>query len=317
MGLESEVRSNMETLAWVEEATEEQIDEMIRGRKMKVLITGADGMLGNEILKAFEDWDIVTTDKEELDVRFWSDIQENLQLYDLIIHLAAETDLEICEKMPEHAYFTNTTGTQNMVELAKICDCPIVYISTAGIFDGKKEIYEDDDKPNPRNHYGRSKYYGELIVRAYPKHYVFRAGWMIGGGQHLDKKFINKIYKQIKSGTREIFALEDVYGSPTYTKDLARTIKYALDNDLVYGAYNCSGKGRCSRYEVAQVVLDTLNLVNFIKLTPVTMGFFKEKFFCPRVKNEALANTKLEMMGLSKMRHWEDTVREYIYEHYH
>ena len=109
-----------------------------------------------------------------------------------------------------------------------------VYISTAGIFDGKKEFYNDFDKPNPINIYGKSKYNGELYVQKHvSKHYIFRAGWMMGAGPNKDKKFINKIYKQIKKGQKEIFIVDDKIGSPTYTVDFSKSMLNVIKSGLL------------------------------------------------------------------------------------
>jgi len=113
---------------------------------MKILVTGASGMLGSSVKKVFQDHDLILTDSFELDVR---NIKQ-VMLYagkepEIILHLAAETDLLKAEFNPVDAYLTNHTGTQNMVELAKILDVPIVYIGMAGIFDGSKKYYVEDD----------------------------------------------------------------------------------------------------------------------------------------------------------------------------
>ncbi|MFH1317779.1 MAG: sugar nucleotide-binding protein, partial [Candidatus Omnitrophota bacterium] len=199
---------------------------------MKILVTGGKGMLGNAIKDAFIAHELILTGSIELDVRNIKQVMAYANKKpDLIIHAAAETDHVAAEFDPVACYMSNFTGTQNMVELAKWLSIPIVYISTCGIFDGTKEFYTENDVPTPLNHYGRSKYYGELAVRAYHKHYIFRCGWGMGGGPGIDKKFINKIFQLIKSGQKEIFGICDVYGSPTYHPDLARTIREIITWD--------------------------------------------------------------------------------------
>ena len=151
------------------------------------------------------DIDVSTNWLEKLDVRDTTQCQKIISSFspDIVFHLAALTDLESCEKKPQEAYNTNTTGTKNMATFTEESKSTFIYISTAGIFGGQKEFYNDFDKPNPINIYGKSKYNGELFVQKnVSKHYIFCAGWMMGGGPHKDKKFINKIYKQIKSGIR-------------------------------------------------------------------------------------------------------------------
>lgn len=100
-----------------------------------------------------------------------------------------------------------------------------MYIGTAGIFDGAKEVYNDFDQPNPLSYYAKAKYHGEIFIQQYlSKYYIFRAGWMMGGGISKDKKFINKIYKKIKKGFTELYVVDDKLGNPTYTVNFADSI---------------------------------------------------------------------------------------------
>lgn len=275
-------------------------------------------MVGQAVQEVFKEHDLTCTDIEDTDVRFWSDVAKHnhKQKWDLIIHLAAETDLEICEKDPFLAHMANLTGTANIVRLARMSNAELVYISTAGVFDGKKEYYGDDDPAKPPNHYGLSKYYGEIMARAYEKTWVFRAGWMMGGGMNLDHKFVNKIIKQIQAGKTEIPALEDVYGTPTYTWDLAETIKWAWEEGIKYDVYNCTCNGKTTRFGVAQHVVLYLGLEDKVNIIPVKTGYFKEQFPCPRSKCEALKNYKLEVLESPYQRVWNDALREYIVKEY-
>jgi dTDP-4-dehydrorhamnose reductase len=230
--------------------------------------------------------------------------------------LAAETDLSKAETNPADTYLTNHTGTQNMVELARMLDVPIIYVSTAMIFDGKKKSYNEKDRPNPTNHYGRSKYYGELAVRSYKKHYIVRSGWAFGGGPKLDRKFVNKIWKQIDMGAKKLYGIEDVYGNPTYTLDFAKTLKNFVYKTPTYGTYNAPGKGLASRYEVLKEFVSFLGLSNKLEVIPVTLNeylaLFPVRF--PTIKHEVLNPRKLERLGLSAMRDWRVALREYAKE---
>lgn len=283
---------------------------------MKILVTGASGMVGTAIKKQLSDFKLILTDKRELDVTDYSRIVlYGLAEIDLIIHLAAETDLETCERNPQQAYFTNTIGCANISDLAKnssVFGTPIFYISTAGIFDGTKEsAYTIHDIPNPINHYGRSKWLGEIFIKRHPEHYILRASWMMGGGPAIDKKFINKIYQKILNGETEIMVYDDVFGSPTYTKDLANSIKYMIINKYPYGVYNCAGEGRASRYEVAKEMIKLLGLQKKIKIIPIKSEKALKGFYCPRSKNEALENYCMPMM-----RPWKVTLKEYINDYF-
>lgn len=115
------------------------------------------------------------------------------------MHLAAFTDLEYCEKNVDETYRTNSLAVENAVGVAKITGATLLYISTAGIFDGEKEVYDDYDMPNPLSVYGKAKYMGErFVIENMDKYFVCRAGWMMGGGPKKDKKFINELFKQIQ-----------------------------------------------------------------------------------------------------------------------
>ena len=274
---------------------------------MKILVTGSNGMVGHAIKEVFKEHQLILTDIAELDVRDYNKVMDSSYCPDLIIHLAAETNLERCEANPSSAYMTNHTGTMNITLLAKALNIPIVYISTAGIFDGKKEAYTEIDNPNPINHYGRSKWYGELAVLNHRKHWICRAGWMMGGGPEIDKKFVNLVFKQIKSGVEVIYAIDNVYGSPTYTYDLANTIKSMIEN-TPYGIYNTAGHGIASRYDVAVEIVKCLNAD--VRVIPVKDGYFKD-FTCIRSASEVLDTIKLPN-SVSKMRDWHISLKEYM-----
>jgi dTDP-4-dehydrorhamnose reductase len=281
---------------------------------MKILVTGSKGMLGTAIKEIFANHNLILTDSIELDVRNIKQVLSYASLKpELILHLAAITDHFAAEFNPTDAYFTNYTGTQNMIELARLLDIPIVYISTGGIFDGKKEIYTEDDIPNPINHYSRSKYYGECAIKSYDKYYIIRAGWMMGGGPTIDKKFINKIFTQIKAGKKELYALTNAYGSPTYTYDLAKTIKNLIEKKVPYGIYHSAGSGMASRYDIACAFVHFLGLAEEIKINPMTFDEFHTLFplQCAYTKNEVLSIEKIRQLGLSAMRDWREALKEY------
>ncbi len=219
--------------------------------------------------------------------------------FDAVVHLAAETDHLYAERHPELAYFVNQTGTQNMVEYARKINVPFVYIGTCGIFDGTKDSYIEDDIPCPLNHYGRSKYYGEICARSYDKHYILRSGWGIGGGPVVDHKFIGLIWGQ--RFNKRIFAINDVFGSPSYFVDFSKTLISFLENKPPFGTYNVAGTGGLSRYEVAKTFLDTIGWNG--ELVPVSYEEYHKmnELKVPYTKCEVLNTKKLISTGLSKM----------------
>lgn len=293
----------------------------------RVLITGCGGMLGKAFYKqAVEKYGkdaVHATDidlNEEwltrLDVREIKECEAVFETWKptIVFHLAALTDLEYCEQNISDAWATNALGTENIAILARKYDTLMIYISTAGIFDGKKDEYADFDAPNPICYYAKSKYHGEQFVeRHLPKYYIFRAGWMMGGGVEKDKKFIGKIFKQIKGGAKELFVVTDKLGTPTYTKDFASSILKVIDSGY-YGVYNQVCEGSCSRYDVALEFVKLLGLESVVKVTQVSSDYFKQEYFAPRPASEKLINVKLTMRGINYMRNWRVCLSEYAEE---
>lgn len=288
--------------------------------KETILITGCGGMLGKaayDILS--KKYDVIATDidiNEEwisyLDVRKLEWFEKYFQKYNFskIFHLAALTDLEYCEENPNNSWLTNSLGPENAAFMAKTYNIEIIYISTAGIFDTEnQEIFNDYDTPTPKSIYGKSKYQGERLVQLIsPKHYIFRAGWMMGSGSK-DKKFVQKILKQIKSGAKELNVVDDKLGTPTYTYDFINNMIPIIDNKE-YGLYNQVCKGDCSRYDVALKMVQLLGLN--IKVNKVNSDFFADEYYAPRPYSEKLINLKLEARGRNNMRSWEECLKEYM-----
>jgi dTDP-4-dehydrorhamnose reductase len=293
---------------------------------MRVLITGAAGMLGSAVCQAFvaAGHEVVATDLEpreidglqmsRLDVRVHSEMIDGIQRSrpDMVLHLAAETDLEACEADPDHAYRTNTLGTQNAAIACQAGDLPLVYISTAGVFDGEKEDgpYDEFDPAHPINVYGKSKYEGELLVlRLVRRHFVIRAGWMVGGVER-DHKFVAKIIDQLRAGATTIRAVTDKLGTPTYTQDFAKNMLELIATPY-YGRYHMACLGEGSRYDVA------LEIVAFygrdeVRVVPVTSEAFAEEYPAPRPRSEMMRNYMLELRGMNRMRPWREALREYL-----
>jgi dTDP-4-dehydrorhamnose reductase len=294
--------------------------------KKKIYIAGCGGMLGEAFYKVFsEHYDLKCTDIDvneiwlsSLDFRDYDEYKKDVQAFqpDYLFHLGAFTDLEYCERHPDDTYATNTIAVENAVHISNELNIPILYISTAGIFDGKKDVYDDWDQPNPMGHYARSKYAGEVFVeKNSPRHLICRAGWMMGGGPKKDKKFIQKIMLQLKSGQKELFIVNDKLGTPTYTHDFASNVKILLESEL-WGLYNMVCAGVTGRYEVAQELVKVLNISDKIKITPVQSDYWKEEYFADRPPSERLINKKLELRRSSVMRDWRICLKEYVENYY-
>lgn len=296
----------------------------MNSRFNKVYIAGCGGMLGKAVHKLFSsisdvlasDIDVNESWLSYADVRNYSEISKSIIDFapDAIINLAAMTDMEECEREYENAWLTNALGAENIALVAAQLDVPLVYISTAGIFGGEKEFFNDFDTPNPLSIYAKSKYAGEVFIKQHNrKHYVVRAGWMMGGGPVKDKKFINKIYKQIIAGRKELSVVDDKLGTPTYTVDFAKGLLVLLNSDL-YGTYNQVCPGSCSRYDVAKRFVQLMGLEESILINKVSSDYFAQEYFAPRPASEKLINMKLNARGLMVMRDWEICLAEYVPE---
>jgi dTDP-4-dehydrorhamnose reductase len=291
------------------------------GKKYKkIFISGANGMLGTTLQTIINTEDFLLTDKEIssnikfCDIRDLKSTTEIINEYnpDIILNFAALVDLEYCEQEKDDCYLTNTIAAVHLFNLAKDRNVPYVFISTAGIFGSDKEFYTEDDQPSPLSTYGKSKYYVEelLLNQDYSKYWIFRAGWMMGGGPNKDKKFVNKIMNQINSGTEELFVVDDKLGVPTYTKDFADSILRHIEEELPYGLYNMVSQGEASRYETTVAINEHLNLG--LSIHKVDSNYFKTEYFAPRPYSEKLINKKLNDLGKNYMRNWKVCLHEYL-----
>tara|TARA_B100000029_G_scaffold441655_1_gene459635 strand:+ start:1787 stop:2686 length:900 start_codon:yes stop_codon:yes gene_type:complete len=288
----------------------------------KIYLAGSGGMLGSAFYEVFKkDYQLKCTDisidedwLEVLDFRDFKKYQKDVLDFNpnYLFHLGAITSLEECELNITNAYATNTKSVENATQIANELSIPIIYISTAGIFDGKKDSYDDWDKPNPLGHYAKSKFLGEQYVQSNAiKYLICRAGWMMGGGPKKDKKFINKIIKQINTGVKELNIVNDKFGTPTYTLDFAKNLKLIVEKEL-WGLYNLVCEGFTSREEVTREILNYFNLHNEIKINLVNSNFFSNEYFAPRPYSERLINSKLNKNNLNIMRDWKICLNEYL-----
>lgn len=286
----------------------------------KILITGCGGMLGEAVYHEFKDrCHILATDIDlnEPWLKYLDVTDEKaVRLFlaktkpDYIIHLAALTDMEYCQLHPEETFKTNAEATERLADYALQKNIPLVYISTAGIFDGRKDEYHEEDQPNPLSVYSQSKYRGEIAARGISKYIVVRAGWMMGGGPTKDKKFINKVIKQIKAGTKRLAVVNDKNGTPCYTYDLAKII-FRLLNHRHFGLFHGACRGGASRLDVAKFLVENIGR-NDVSIYEVDSSYFAENYFAPRPASEKLLNTRLSEVSADLTRDWKVCLVEYL-----
>jgi dTDP-4-dehydrorhamnose reductase len=292
----------------------------------KIYMAGAGGMLGEAFYQHFKDnYEIKCTDIDVnenwlsyLDFRDYEKYREDVTSFkaDWIFHLGAFTDLEYCEEHPEDTYDTNTKSVEHAVAIANELQIPLLYISTAGIFDGLKDMYDESDQPVPLGHYGNSKYLGEKFVLENAKeHIICRAGWMMGGGQRKDKKFVEKLMRQILSGKKTLHIVNDKLGTPTYTLDFAANTALLVEKGE-RGLFNMVCGGMTGRLEVAHELIRLLNLENEVTIEEVTTDFFAKEYFAERPPNERLINKRLNDLDLNIMRDWKIALSDYVQSRY-
>ncbi len=263
----------------------------------RLLITGADGMLGSYFKTG------TRTDRATLDVTNLSSVMAACKEYRprTIIHLASATDLAFCEKEPEEAYLINAVGTYHMALAARAVGAKLVYISTSGIFDGtKSEPYTTEDIPSPVNVYGHSKYLGELAVRSVLGDYlIVRTSWLFGGGKDKDKKFVGKILGKLSEP--EIRAVADRRGSPTYANDLVLAVLAFIEEGR-RGILHVGGAD-ATRCEVAREIVSAAG--SAARVLPADSAEFKTGYSSGQ--NESMVSSIV-------LRPWQEALREYLRE---
>ena len=295
---------------------------MKAGKRARIYIAGCGGMLGEAFCEEFsQPAELKCTDIDVNDV--WLDYLDfrDLEAYrldvhefkpDYLFHLGALTDLEYCETHPEETYATNAMSVENAVYIVNELDIPLLYIGTAGIFDGRQEVYDDWDAPNPLGAYARAKWAGErCVVEHARRSLICRAGWMMGGGPRKDKKFIQKIMVQLRDGATELHVVDDKLGTPTYTRDFAHNVRVLLEREY-WGLYNIVCQGMTSRLEVAQELVAELGLGDAVTVHAVGSDHFATTYFAPRPACERHLNRRLALRGLDLMRPWREALSEYL-----
>jgi dTDP-4-dehydrorhamnose reductase len=280
-----------------------------------ILVTGAGGMVGCHLRDQFADDELIRTDlvgsadERAFDVRDRAQVMKVIgeTRPSLVLHLGAETDVDRCEREVDHAYTSNMVGTLNIALACQAYDIDLAYVSTCAVFDGNNPLpYTEFDTPNPLTVYAKSKLEGEKAVTSLLKrYYILRAGWMFGGRAR-DKKFVGRI-AQLCQTEKEIRAVDDKVGNPTYASDLLKTVRVLTERKL-YGLYHVVNAGTCSRYDVALEVARFLG--SSVNIKPVSSALFPAS--APRSRSEAARAYKLELLGITTMRDWRAALEDYL-----
>lgn len=274
---------------------------------MKILITGANGQLGRELVKRLQGTDFLATDVDEMDITNQKDTLAVITGYnpDVIIHGAAYTNVDGAEANPELAYKINAIGTQNVAAACLHCGAKMVYISTDYVFDGTLgRAYHEFDQTNPQSIYGKAKLAGEVLAKhILNKLFIMRTSWLYGDGNNFVRTMI-KLGKE----RAELSIVNDQYGCPTSTKDLATAI-LALIVTEHYGIYHATNTGVTTWHDFAKKIfkLSGNAKVNVLPQTTEELGRP-----APRPPYSPLSNMMLGLTVGNVMRPWEEALMEYL-----
>lgn len=276
---------------------------------MKVLVTGANGQLGYDVVGELKkrNIDCYGATRKDFDLTDEKATKSFILDYrpDAIIHCAAYTAVDKAEDERDLCYAVNTLGTRYVAEAAAKLGAKLMYISTDYVFDGtKSEPYEVWDEPNPINHYGYTKYLGEEEVKKLvEKYFIVRTSWVFGEN---GKNFV-KTMLALGKERHEVKVVSDRIGSPTYTKDLAKLLVEMVQTDK-YGVYHATNEGYCSWYEFAVEIFKLAGMD--VKVIPITSEEYPAR--AKRPKNSRLSKRCLDETGFRRLREWGLALRGFL-----
>ncbi|UCD26531.1 MAG: dTDP-4-dehydrorhamnose reductase [Candidatus Bathyarchaeota archaeon] len=283
---------------------------------MKIAIIGSTGQLGTDLMKALNyEHEVVGLTHQDIEVTDYNSCLILKEHYpDGIINTAAFHKTDQCEEEPLKTFSVNAIGAKNVAAISKEIKATNIFISTDYVFDGSKDSpYTEDDTPNPLNTYGISKLAGELYTKQNPKHYIIRLASLFGiaGASGKGGNFIETMIAKAKKN-EPATVVNDMWMSPTYTKDVAITMKKIIQSKLPYGPYHATNQGYCTWFQFAKEIFKLSGLNS--TLTPTKTEQQRMKTRRPRFS--ALKSIKLSDYGI-KMREWKLALHDYLIEKGH
>ncbi|UCC66715.1 MAG: dTDP-4-dehydrorhamnose reductase [Deltaproteobacteria bacterium] len=275
----------------------------------RILVLGAKGMLGHDLLKALgETYEVVGLDIEDLDITRQEATRNTIKEIspDVVINAAGYTDVDGCEKKMRKAFAVNGKGAKNVAQGCRNNGARLIYISTDYIFDGEKRSrYSEYDLPNPQNIYGESKRLGEWYIERFLDDYlIIRTQWLYG---RYGRNFVETILA-LADEREKIEVVNDQVGSPTYTADLSKTISALISKDL-RGVFHVCNSGSCSWYEFALEILKLAGIEG-VEIIPISSGVLNRP--AKRPLYSVLSCKKLRKEAGIKMRPWRAALRDYF-----
>lgn len=279
---------------------------------MRVLIVGALGQLGSDLVDAFSDCQVTPVDVEDMDITDEPRVQQQVAFCapDLVINTAAFTRVDECEREHVQAFRTNALGTLNLALACRKWDVPLMHISTNYVFDGAKgDPYAEADTAQPINAYGITKLAGEQYLQyAWHKHYIVRVAGLFGltPSRMKGTNFVEAMLRLGRRGS-PLRIVSDESLSPTYTTDASAVIR-RLAETTEFGIYHLANQGGCTWLEFARTIFESAGMT--VPLEPVTA----KEYGAParRPPDSRLDNLALRDLGLDDMPPWEDAVKRYL-----
>ncbi len=283
---------------------------------MKIAVIGSTGQLGTDLMKELENGhEFVGLTHKDIEVSDYNSCFI-LKKYkpDVVINTAAFHKTDQCEEEPLKTFSVNAVGARNVALISKEIGATSVFISTDYVFDGtKKEPYTEDDATFPINTYGVSKLAAEHCTRQNPKHYIIRIASAFGkaGASGKGGNFVETMIKKAKNN-ESINVIDDMWMSPTYTKDASLIITKIAEKQLPYGIYHATNKGYCSWYQFAKVIFEIVGLTPVLNPTKTDPHYGNAR----RPRFSALRSTKLSRYNLEP-RDWKEALCAYLIEKGH
>ena len=275
---------------------------------MKILITGANGMLAKAVKNEFSSNELILTDVEDLDITDLDAVKKYVSSVkpEYIINCAAYTAVDKAEEQEELAYKINAIGPKNLAIAAKENNCILVHVSTDYVFGGDRDVsldYSEDDEKNPQAVYGTTKLEGEkFIAENCSDYYIFRTAWLYGEGKNFVRTMIS-----LSETHDELKVVNDQHGSPTYAVDLASIIHQAIDKKIPFGVYNSTNLGYTTWYDFTKKIFEIKNIN--CNVLPVTSEEFAS--VAKRPKNSQMSKQKLLDCGIV-IPEYEDALKRYL-----
>jgi dTDP-4-dehydrorhamnose reductase len=285
-------------------------------RVKRILVIGAKGMLGRDLVEVLRrsfagkspDCEILGWDLEEIDIREEAGTVSKIESVrpDIIVNLAAYTDVDGCETQMEKAHLVNAKGMKHVALGGKRCGAKVVYLSTDYVFDGKKrEPYLEDDLPNPLSVYGYSKWVGERYLQSLVEdHLIIRTQWLYG---RYGKNFVGSILRQAAE-KKALSVVNDQVGSPTYTVDLSTAIASLIEHDS-RGTFHVVNQGSTTWYGFAEAILECSE-IGGVSLTPISTKELGRP--AARPPYSVLNAEKLRKKTGMSLRPWGEALRDYL-----